>query len=793
MNHTTRFRVVPPSVVRSTIAHAVLGREALSDRDRGAAVPLGAITLLPHQLDAVVRLRAILRSMHIALLADDVGLGKTFAALAIARDYHHVRVIAPAALLPMWRNAIARTTCHHVRPESLQRFSRMSVSAPFTPGTLVIIDEAHHLRTPATKRYASVSRCVAGCDVLLMSATPVHNSARDLRALLALGLGGGAARLSRALLASVIVRRTDGATRPRITEQPPIVIPEQPEVLNAILALPAPLPAHDGAVAGALIRLGLLRAWCSSDAAFHHALRRRVLRGEALRHALAAGRHPTNAELRAWLVGEHEVQLAFPELLATHTTDTEPLIDILDTHLDAVRRLLGHVHTPSSADACRARALRDILARHVDTPVVAFSQFAETVRAVSRALGDIAGVGTLTGRRAWIASGPITRDEALAQFAPAAQGKPPPPAHQRIRLLLTTDLLAEGVNLQDAGVVVHLDLPWTDTARQQRVGRCVRVGSPHTHVIVYQCEPHSGAAHVLQLARRLRRKARIAMRFIGAPSQSRTTDGRRARPSPADATSRLRALLLAWAADGPPTVPTSSAPGVQLSWVHAKRSGCIVLLHSRTITHNPVSVARGAGNDATILLTGSLEAHTPTHTRVCRRLTDSPARAHAALRLVRNWGDESGSAAIPHPMQERAITTHARSLWPLVRRGVRRWLARRAFAEDVHGPLAGASTVHARARAALGHTLAQLTTTQRITVRERVQAAYRMIEGVRGVGAEHALLEWLSTRPQQEAVEWLDAWRHSALLRTSPEAAEHAFDTTEDWQIAAVVMLLPMA
>ena len=144
-------------------------------------------------------------------------------------------------------------------------------------------------------------------------------------------------------------------------------------------------------------------------------------------------------------------------------------------------------------------------------------------------------------------------------------------------------------------------------------------------------------------------------------------------------------------------------------------------------------------------------------------------------------------------MQERAITTHARSLLPLVRRGVRRWLARRAFAEDVHGPLASASTVHTRARAALGHTLAQLTTNQRITVRERVQAAYRMIEGVRGVGAEHALLEWLSTRPQQEAVEWLDAWRHSALLRTSPEAAEHAFVTTQDWQIAAVVMLLPVA
>src|SRR5207344_2385706 len=97
--------------------------------------------------------------------------------------------------------------------------------------------------------------------------------------------------------------------------------------------LPAPLPAHDGAVAGALVRLGLLRAWCSSDAALTHALRRRILRGEALRHALEGGRHPTTAELRGWLVGDHEVQLAFPELMAGHAPETGPLLEVLTRHL----------------------------------------------------------------------------------------------------------------------------------------------------------------------------------------------------------------------------------------------------------------------------------------------------------------------------------------------------------------------------------------------------------------------------------------------------------------------------
>ncbi len=795
MSRIPAFQMVSPSNARSAIAHAVLGRAAPGANPRVHAGPLGAVTLLPHQHDAVMRLRAILKSTHIALLADDVGLGKTYTALAIAREYPHARVIAPAGLLPMWRNAIARTTCHHVRLESLQRFSRVGVSAPFTSGTLVIFDEAHHLRTPTTKRYAAVSQRVTGCDVLLMSATPVHNSPRDLRALLALGLGGGAARLSRALLASVIVRRVDGAMRPRATEEPPIIIPEQPDVLNAILALPAPLPAHDGAVAGALIRLGLLRAWCSSDAALRHALRRRLLRGEALRHALAAGRHPTTAELRSWLVGEHEVQLAFPELLATHTPETEPLLELLDMHLKAVGRLLRLLQMPSAADASRAQALRDIVAKHPDQPVVAFTQFAETVRAVSRALGDIAGVGAMTGSRAWIASGPITRSEALAQFAPAAQGKPPPPAHQRIRLLLATDLLAEGVNLQDAGVVVHLDLPWTETVRQQRVGRCVRVGSPHAHVAVYQLKPHSGAAHVLQLLRRLRRKARIAARLVGA---QRTGHASARRPSAADAMSRLRALLLTWADDGSRPSQSTTAPGLRLSCVPAKTFGFVVLLRSPTRTcdgiRQVVSDERLSDErlsderDATLVLAGSLASRANGRIRV--RVTDSPRRVHAALLHLRDRGDASGSESIlPEPL----FATHPRSLLPLVCRGVTQWLARRAFSADLHEPLAAASATHRRARSLLDQSLAHLTTGQRITSREQFQAAYRMIDGARGVGAERALMEWIGTRPQQGALEWLDAWRHSALLSAPLVATERVADGPEDWQLNTVVIFAPLA
>ena len=46
-----------------------------------------------------------------------------------------------------------------------------------------------------------------------------------------------------------------------------------------------------------------------------------------------------------------------------------------------------------------------------------------------------------------------------------------------VDLLIATDLLSEGLNLQDASVVVHLDLPWTAARLTQRIGRVWRVGA----------------------------------------------------------------------------------------------------------------------------------------------------------------------------------------------------------------------------------------------------------------------------------------------------------------------------
>jgi len=781
-----RPAVVPPQVVRAAIARAVRGQhaqEATASATLDTPV-LGDVTLLPHQRDAITRLRVILAREHVALLADDVGTGKTFTALGVARTYARTLVITPAALMPMWQQAITRTGSANIDVRSMQAYSRVLAgvyddastrdNAPPPPttqpadavratATLVIIDEAHHFRTPSTKRYRAVADACSGCDLLLMSATPIHNSAADLRAVFALARGANG-DLHGATLARLTVRRrgvvantssTSSArvARPTVSVQPHIPVPHDPRLLELILALPSPLPAQDGAVAGALIRLGLLRAWCSSDAALAATIRRRLLRGEALLQALRAGRHPTAAELRSWLVGEHEVQLAFPELLASTSVESAPLLEVLERHLEALAGLLDQQRGDHRADAARAAALRHIMHAHPETPVVAFSQFAETVRAISRALTDIAGVGTLTGRHGWIASGPISRAETLAHFAPVAQGRPPPPAHQRIRLLLATDLLAEGVNLQDAGVVVHLDLPWTDALRQQRVGRCARVGSPHDVVTVYSMQPPETADRVLQLGARLARKARVGARVVG-------------RVSPVEAAECLRVVLGGWGegvgvrgavtsgvsgrrasvAGGVSAAAGASiagdvlrAGGLQVAGVPARQHGFLAVCHTRSGVREVLGGWRVTAPDG----------------RVRWRLSRAPG---ALLRLATSVAGES-----------LASSSVVRQQWLGVSRALARWLDREGVAADVGDRDRLRSRVHRAARQRLQQWLRRVPPSQRVIERARVRAAEVMLECARGVGAEAALEAWVAAYPGRDASvtawrEWPDRWRAYSVL-----------------------------
>src|SRR5207245_10141759 len=108
-----------------------------------------------------------------------------------------------------------------------------------------------------------------------------------------------------------------------------------------------------------------------------------------------------------------------------------------------------------------------------------------------------------TGGRGWFGGEPTGREDVLRAFAPRAQGAPLPRLALETDVLIATDLLSEGLNLQDAGRVIHYDLPWSPARLAQRVGRIDRAGSPHERIETVTFLPPQPLAGALTIERRL--------------------------------------------------------------------------------------------------------------------------------------------------------------------------------------------------------------------------------------------------------------------------------------------------
>lgn len=84
-----------------------------------------------------------------------------------------------------------------------------------------------------------------------------------------------------------------------------------------------------------------------------------------------------------------------------------------------------------------------------------------------------------------------------------------------IDILISTDVLSEGQNLQDAGVIINYDLHWTPIRMIQRAGRIDRLGTTFETLSIYNCFPESGLESLLKLVQRLQDRIRDIDRTVG--------------------------------------------------------------------------------------------------------------------------------------------------------------------------------------------------------------------------------------------------------------------------------------
>jgi len=146
---------------------------------------------------------------------------------------------------------------------------------------------------------------------------------------------------------------------------------------------------------------------------------------------------------------------------------------------------------------------------HRKEKVLIFTQFADTARYIEREFKrrKIDSFGCVTGDT----SDP---SELVKRFSPHSnevEGKVNP-----IRILITTDVLSEGQNLQDAHIIVNFDLPWALIRLIQRAGRVDRIGQKAPKILCYSFLPAEGVETIIRLRSRLQNRIQENSELIGA-------------------------------------------------------------------------------------------------------------------------------------------------------------------------------------------------------------------------------------------------------------------------------------
>ena len=84
-----------------------------------------------------------------------------------------------------------------------------------------------------------------------------------------------------------------------------------------------------------------------------------------------------------------------------------------------------------------------------------------------------------------------------------------------MRVIIATDVLSEGQNLQDAAVVINYDLPWAIIRLIQRVGRVDRIGQKAENILCYSFLPADGVDRIIRLRARVRQRLRENAEVVG--------------------------------------------------------------------------------------------------------------------------------------------------------------------------------------------------------------------------------------------------------------------------------------
>ena len=482
--------------------------------ERLITLDANAIKALPHQIDVAQR---VLRHMSgRAILADEVGLGKTIEAsiiykeLAIRGLARRVLILTPASLVGQWQGELEQKFFERFdtpsEPDDWLNVTKAIVSHDRARSRrhaeeilrhrwdLVIVDEAHKVKNQRGATYQFIEK-IERDFILLLTATPLQNDLRELYNLVTLlrpGQLGTWPEFRKVHLVAGDRRMPKDPAALRALTHEVMIRTRRTSVIDD-LNLPPRRARHP--------EVRLTKAEADLYQGTTEFLRRLYREGfvqPAAQEEVADGTGPRKRTRKGI------IQLAVIHLRQRLCSSARALAESLE-HLAQGERINPAYRTIAKQLAKRAKGIKthakltvltDLLKETPDR-VVVFSDHRPTIELIEERV-------TKLGRKAivyWGAHSTPERDKRIRAF------------HEDERsVLIASRAGSEGRNLQFCNVLVNYDLPWNPMVVEQRIGRLHRIGQKREVHIVNLAAAGTIESYILQL---LDRKIKLFELVVG--------------------------------------------------------------------------------------------------------------------------------------------------------------------------------------------------------------------------------------------------------------------------------------
>ena len=191
--------------------------------------------------------------------------------------------------------------------------------------------------------------------------------------------------------------------------------------------------------------------------------------------------------------------------------NADQLVQDIEDDNEKLLSIIKKVGTWKSSEDRKIGALMNLIkTTHEHEKILIFTQYSDTALYIDENLrkNGIDNVGVATG-------GTDDVTDLVKRFSPISNEFSVKKENE-LRVLVSTDVLSEGQNLQDAHIIVNFDLPWALIRLVQRAGRVDRLGQKSEKIICYSFLPEDGIEQIIGLRAKLRNRIKQNAEVVGS-------------------------------------------------------------------------------------------------------------------------------------------------------------------------------------------------------------------------------------------------------------------------------------